>query len=243
MNEKKNEKEFRIFSEFISCAGIQVKLDSIQNQDPRKPDILCEINDVGFVEFELTEILDSKLMGHNILTEKSIEMLYEYLRNLPIKTKDDFKNKFKNTNIYVLFKENTTIKVRRNAIPLIFERLMNLNSKFHGIALKNVKGLKKVIKYVTVNRDTSSSLSFDVHDPVFVAMKYVDVLEKKFNKTYDLKYPFELLIYIESNPKFPDNDWKPDVNDFLNEYFNDSPFRKIWYFDLFSSQIIFQYPE
>ncbi|MBH0201878.1 MAG: hypothetical protein HP496_06145 [Nitrospira sp.] len=60
----------------------------------------------------------------------------------------------------------------------------------------------------------------------------VGTVQDKLSKSYTATHPIELIAYIDGNPMFPENAWKPKLDAFLNELPSLAPLRKIWVLDL-----------
>ncbi len=60
----------------------------------------------------------------------------------------------------------------------------------------------------------------------------VKTVQNKLTRSYTTDHPIELIAYIDENPMFPENVWKPKLDAFLNELPSLAPFQKIWVLDL-----------
>ncbi|MBC8417577.1 MAG: hypothetical protein ISS67_04495 [Desulfobacterales bacterium] len=58
MADRHEKREITIFKAFAKVSSLQIIIDSIKKNTPPKPDIQCEVKGLGFLSFELIEIID-----------------------------------------------------------------------------------------------------------------------------------------------------------------------------------------
>ena len=124
---KQEEIEKRVFEAFCDASELSINKDSIKNMKPRKPDILCEVDKIGLIAFELTEIIDRNCANNLKKQIATQNFLYDYYSNLPEDFKNQFKEKYKNARIWPKFHDSCTKRQRKSILPKIFEYLLSVN--------------------------------------------------------------------------------------------------------------------
>jgi hypothetical protein len=84
--------------------------------------------------------------------------------------------------------------------------------------------------------------SFDIDAGGAVGDPTVARIQSKFEKSYKINVPLELLAHFELHPMFPDDVWLPKVRDLASRALATSPFGRIWIFDGERGSIRFVYP-
>jgi hypothetical protein len=129
----------------------------------------------------------------------------------------------------------------KQRLPLAFDDLLAKPQNFQGeISTFNDKKLAKVLQFVRVNREGIVGPLFDVENYIRIGDPTLDTLTSKFQKNYQLDYPIELLAYIDRNLMFPDNVWKPRVEQLLQISSSFGQFRKVWIVDVHKKVVHFE---
>lgn len=239
MREKNEISELNTFKAFAKICELPIRIDTIEKKYPRNPDIQCEVTGIGFLAFELVQVMDQQYKN---LLEKNRETRMEldtYRANLP-KIKQDFLNElYPSAFIFIDFLKDQTKRQRKKLFSEIFDHLLTLDKQFEGTTYVNGKISNFEIR---ITRCRAGSLRFSIahggsfSDPVMSALK------SKFGKKYETKYPIHLLAYIDNTPMVPEHIWLPDAEQFIQEALQDSQFEKVWIFDAINNEIKMGYP-
>ena len=120
MKERQQEKEKLLRHSIV--APFAVAPESIESRNKPEPDILCCIEGLGKVAFELTELIDQTYMDH-LGPTFSIKL---YLENYcDRKTSDSalFRDKYNDALLHFEFSEYSSFKERKKAADKAFLKL------------------------------------------------------------------------------------------------------------------------
>lgn len=118
-------------------------------------------------------------------------------------------------------------------LPRVFEELAGLSSAFDDFLKSfSTDGLKDSVQSISVARGEFCGPLFNGQSMARVGDPCVKTVRNKLTKSYTTAHPIESIAYIDENPMFPENVWKPKLDAFLNELPSLAPFRKIWVLDL-----------
>lgn len=229
MDQQRFERE--VFEAFASVAPLNVIPDTIENRSPPEPDILCEIEGLGRVGFELTELIDQNFMARLNLMFKTKEHLSKYWRSeLTDAECDAFKNKYANALIHVVYVEGVSLSRRISISPALFKALIGLPEGQEGTNLRGEKTLSGRVREVRVRRGDLVGPIVDVDSFGWLGDPTYDALSKKFEKKYECDYPIELLAHIETDLLPPNGAWIAAADEAVTQLSN-SPFTRLWVFD------------
>jgi hypothetical protein len=99
-----------------------------------------------------------------------------------------------------------------------------------------------IVERVYVARGNFVGPSFDIDAGGAVGDPTVARIRGKFEKSYKVDVPVELLAHFELHPMFPDDVWMRRVRTLVSQALAASPFRRVWIFDGERESIRFVYP-
>jgi len=242
MADRHENREIAVFKAFAEVSNLQISIDSIKKNTPPEPDIQCEVKGLGFLSFELVEIVDrnyANLHGKSYTTERELR---EYYLSLPQDLKDKFDRLYSNAMIFPHFENASTLRQRINLFPKIFDCLLSLDPKFIGVAFQDVPEFKSKLKGINVYRGNFKGPIFDQPFAGSIGDPTIKRLNSKFQKKYQKNNSLYLLAYIDLNPMFPDDVWLNGTKDFVKKSLRTSQFERVWIFDFQQSAIKFVYP-
>jgi hypothetical protein len=144
----------------------------------------------------------------------------------------------------VNFQDGCSSAQALRAVPSVFRELLLQPAGFEDlIDTFHDPTLARAILSLSVQRIPSKGPMFDSPSGGFLVDPCVDTIERKFQKAYHSHRPIELLAYIDLNPMFPEEVWKPKLYDLLKGRGIIAPFRKIWVLDLTTGNIELTWPE
>jgi hypothetical protein len=236
---KKAREERGIFETFAQAAGLVVRPESITQPDP--PDILCEIEGLGQVGFELVQLdISSELQRMKYLS-RGPEFWEDALRELP----PDVVERHRAAQINVAFCPTANQTQRRGALKLLAEALRGLPPRAEGVLLSQMpEGLESAeLRYFPSITDgpfmlevSGSSVKFE---PGRIAPVGIDLerIESKIDYYSDgWGMPAELLAYARWGMPFSDQ--MHQAPQYLASCFPGGIFRRGWIYELTSRQVI-----
>lgn len=241
--EIQSEKEMTVFKKFLNTLGINYSHHEIEKLDPPSPDIRWKNGESEDRTFELVEFLDQGFKSKIEFAKAAESKLYKQLDVLPGVELQGMKENYGDCDILVNFHDGCSQSQLRNTIPNIFKELLVQPKGFEGVIenIQNMKQLKNVLS-ISVNRCGINGPLFNVETVGSVGDPCIDAIANKFNKKYETKFSIELLAYIENNPMFPDDVWKPKLSSYLKSCPSLGQFSKIWVFDILAMNIPFVWP-
>ncbi|HEY3302191.1 MAG TPA: hypothetical protein VGL70_01510 [Candidatus Binatia bacterium] len=231
--------ELSVFKEFAEVCSYKIRSDSIEKRAEPEPDILCELVGEGSVAFELGEIVDE-------VFARQVEGEYKIRKRFDAASKKfpALRSSLADALVYIEFFDEVSHRMRLNSIEPILEFLHFLEPCFEGDApvWKHAQ-LEKVIRGIEINRGLFKG-------PVFTLAKFVedinrslDLLQKKFAKSYETGAPVDLLAYFLRQSPSRDNRWVEDVRGYVARKLNGSSFRRVWIYNRFDRKIVYVFPE
>lgn len=158
------DRERDVFISFAEAAPFSVLPETIENRNPPEPDILCEIEGIGKVGFELTELIDQDYMARIGLLFNTKQFLSNYWRKeLNQKESTLFGEKYKGALIHFEFAPNSKLKERKTAAKKAFAKLLQLPDSPVGEVLKDDAELSPVLNWVNISRIDLSELITDTN--------------------------------------------------------------------------------
>lgn len=242
MSKQHADRELSIFRSFVDICGLDIDLSSIQKQAPPGPDIFCRTNSNEQISFELVELIDTDFahsMSRHFDGKKLLRCLYE---NLPSQKRKQFDMLYHNPDLQFGFCGDASVKNLKRKLPLAFDELLAQAEHFQGeLSTFSDRKVVNVLRFVRVNRGITGPL-FDVENYMRIGDPTPNALNSKFQKEYESLCPIELLAYIDRNLMFPDNIWKPGVEQLIRGRTSLGQFRKVWIVDVYKKIIHFKVP-
>ena len=234
MKDSQRKSELAIFRAFADVCPLNVVLTSTEARNPPEPDVVCETgNGEEQVAFELVEIIDDSWAS---LTSGQFRDATS-LRNAYKSSTDDQRialdGRLGNALVYVSFCAGIPAKRRRAAVSGILEYLSTISPDFTG-DWKPPAGcaLHNTVRSVRTSRGDFPGPEFDVEAVSSIGDPTVDTIRTKWAKQYSSPHPIELLAYYALQPQAPDALWLPTLESFLRDNWGESPFRRVWLFDV-----------
>ncbi len=239
----KEDREMEVFIDFSKVAPFSILPDTIENRHPPEPDILCQIDGIGKVGFELTELVDEKYMAHIGMSSNIKEFLNDYLKNgLDQKDSALFYKKYRGALLHFEFLPEAKFKERKAVAKKAFIKLLSLPDTYDGEVLKDDLDLTPVLEWVNISRINLDELIIDSNSYVRLGNPTALAITKKLDKKYQCNYPIELLVYINFSVPPHEEIWKSSAKE-ASSKISKSHFRKIWVFDNTDKIIKYEHPK
>ncbi|HEX5646661.1 MAG TPA: hypothetical protein VFX56_06805 [Nitrospira sp.] len=235
--------EINAFKVFITASKEPIDPSSVLIKSPSAPDIECKYLSGCGLAFELVELLDPGFKRIFEVQQSKVHSLYDHLDKMAQADREPFVSQYGNSDILVNFHDNCSLGSIKAAIPDVFRELLTLPAGFDGLTdTFTVGSLKKTVKSISISRGGFQGPLFNGQAMGWVGDPCVGTVQNKLNKSYVTPHPIELIAYIDGNPMFPDNVWKPTLDNFLRQLPSLSPFRRIWVVDLGKQAIAYAHP-
>ena len=236
-----DEEELEVFRRFAESSDLPIKMQSIQKCKPPEPDILCEIEDVGFVAFELVRLIPSEHAHRVGLRQATIDEIKKYRTKLPSAEQNKFKELFNGTLIHFRFKDLVPLSQRTKLLSSAFSHLLSLPKGFIGVTYKN---RKSNLREISIGHVGWNHISFDTDALGFVSEPTEIAVSNKCSKKYVSKHPIELLAHFFDSDVLPDEIWYPILKEYTEkDDFDLGCFRRIWFFAEHGRKIKYVFPK
>ncbi len=238
-NERKALEEREIFKAFAKVAPFEVVPESVESRNEPEPDILCFIEGLGQVGFELTELIDQAYMDCLGLTFSTKQYLENYCE-LGAADSALFRDKYSDALLHLEYSEVSSLKKRKKAAKKAFPKLLKLPENSDGEFLKSDPELAPVLRWIQIDRVGCVGPIIDVSSYVRIGDPTAKTIENKFSKSYKCNYPIELLAHINWGIMPHDEVWMAAADKAASKISN-SPFRKLWVFDNTDNKIKYEF--
>ena len=227
---------------FVKASGLHVVHDTVQKKEPPEPDIGCSLADRDTVGFELCEAVDSDLARSVDLSISVKTDMRSYFDSFPSNEKEQFKKMYGNADIYFKFKSDLTKNQILGSFPDIFRFLLSLDEKVVDDIDKALPNFPVVCHRITIYRGCFIGPMFNRSNAMHISTGVVEVFESKFRKNYNCSYPVELIIHSDTQTLSPFQLWIEKARGYIKENLLNSPFRRVWIFDLHGMKIEYVFP-
>lgn len=228
-----------IFECFVRAAGLVVRPESITQPDP--PDILCEIEGLGHVGFELVQLDDQRELQRMKYLGRGPEFWEDVLRE----TAREVVERHRAAQVNVAFDATANQAQRREALKLIAEALRERPEAAEGALFEKMpKGLisAELRRFRTVThgplmREVSGfSVKFepDRVAPVGIDLERIQSKIDHYTRGWGMRA--ELLAYARWGMPFSDQ--AHEAPRFLASRFPGGIFQRGWIFELTSRQVV-----
>lgn len=225
--------EMNAFKAFASASEEPIDLSSVESKIPPAPDIEYRYLNGSSVTFEMVELLDPDFKRAYEIQQGKVQAMYAHLDSMPLSAREAFLTHYHNADILINFHEHLSLNKIKAILPRVFEELAGLTSTFDDFLNSfSTDGLKDSVQSISVARGEFYGPLFNGQSMARVGDPCVRTVQNKLTKSYTTVHPIELIVYIDENPMFPENVWKPKLDAFLNERPSLAPFQKIWVLDL-----------
>ncbi len=232
----KERKERKIFQLFAEAASLLVIPNSVKNEQPPAPDVLCKINGGGHVAFELVEIVTPALMREMENGQKLRKALKAACNTYP-----EIQDRFHDAMIHVGFLDGVTIRKRLSIVnPLV--DLFRQHAQIDEGDIQVPNNLKKIVREISVARGVSRGPAFDVSEMVKCTDDVLGRIKKKCEKRYESNHLIELLAYYTSHSDLDDFEWQSEFHDRVVKILAGSPFKRVWVYDCCENTIKYVHP-
>jgi len=238
------DQELQVFDAFLTARGITAAPGSVTKRNPPEPDLLFRQSDGSVVAYELVELLDedwARTMGGRAGLERALR---DHLEALPATVAARFKAKYGDADLSLFFSERTSSNQRRQLIPRIFEKLLDLPDRHTGSVFERDPAFAGMLRSIWIGRRPAlPGPLFNPDASAWVGDPTVPAIGKKFRKAFATAYvtphPMELLAYIDGNPMFPESVWRPALEELVDSQVDRLPFRRVWVFDCGKGEVCF----
>ena len=218
-------KELRIFRQFAEVCPLRIENDAIEKREPDEPDILCR-TPAGSVAFEMVEIVDREKVARPRGDQDALmDVMHEAARNLPQEIKDAFANAW----IGVRFRNDRSLRRRRQVAERVVNELVELDRAFSG-DYPITEGEVEVARAEVQRRDGLAGPFFRYQVVGHFNPIPSDALLAKFNKRYVTAHPIELLAYFDKQ-EAPPRQQIDELIGFIEANIGDSQFGRVWLFN------------
>jgi len=242
--DRHGQRELTIFVHFAKICPLNILSGSIERRHPPEPDILCKVDGKSPTAFEMVELIDTDLATRTLGGLKLKRLIEDALEKLSSKEKREVKRRLGDALVHVAFNPQASFRTRRDAIPGIFKLLTRINPTFVGILRLNAT-IEPIpcVKRITIRRGNFVGPCFDLEAAGPFADPTLEKVQGKFLKTYKTSNAVELVGYYELQPVLKDSFWLPQLRDLVRKNLKNSPFRRVWIFDLPNQTIRYVYPK
>ena len=241
MMDNQSKYELKIFRRFATICDLPIITKSIEKRNPPEPDIKCNVEKVGNIAFEITELIDrgfANILEKQIDTKTELEKHYSQLDD---REKEKFFSKYSDAIIFIHWENSLSLKRRKKLFPKLFKHLLSLNDHFEGNTLERDPKFAGKLDWITISRGVYGPLFDDVPASV-IGDPTINSIQSKFLKKYPIEYPLHLLAFIDLNPMLPDHIWLSNASDYIRNNIEPSQFSKVWIFDFHKEEIKYSYP-
>jgi hypothetical protein len=228
-----------IFECFATAAGLAVRPESITQPDP--PDILCEIEGLGKIGFELVQLDEQLELRRMKYLGRGPEFWEDVLRDTP----REVVGRHRAAQINVAFDATANQAQRREALKLIAEALRERPEGAEGTLFEKMpKGLEaaELRRFRTMTdgplmREVSGlSVKFEPGRaaPVGIDLERIQSKIDHYSKGWGMRA--ELLAYARWGMPFSDQ--AHEAPSFLSSRFPGGIFQRGWIFELNSCRVI-----
>jgi hypothetical protein len=228
-----------IFECFAQAAGLIVRAESITQPDP--PDILCEIEGLGQVGFELVQLDDPGELQRMKYLGRGPKFWEEALGEMP----HDVVERHRAAQINVVFDANANQARRRGALKLIADTLRKTPEGVEGALLEEMpEGLESAelrhfrsITHGPLLREVSGfAVKFEPGHVAPVGIELERIQSKIDHYTNGWGIPAELLAYARWGMPFSDQ--MHEASRFLASRFPGGIFRRGWIYEATSRRVV-----
>lgn len=192
----------------------------------------------GPLAFELGEIVDPALA-------RQVDGSYDLRRKFK-RASERFpkvKKNLRNAIVYVEFYQHVSKNKRTSSIEATFEVLAKLDSRFEGsLPIPKLISLKGVVKTIEVRRGILGGPFFDFSKFMKHVNRSLDIIRKKFAKSYQSTTPVDFLAHFYRQPPHREEKWLAKIQTYVAGHLRESNFRRVWIYDHFNQKILHMYP-
>ena len=230
------ERELQIFRAFVGHCPLKIDIDAIEKRDPPEPDIVCRTLNDESIAFELVEVIDSDLAQSVYGKMRLQEKFKEKYQSLSFKEQKEISSHVGNALINVCYERELGFSKRLDLIPRVFDEIKLIGQ--HSIEDHTPQPNSPLFGYVQtlrVSRGSYVGPIFDVAAFAWFDDPTLQRLEAKFQKTYEIDIPTELLVYYEIQPQVGRVE-QSEVAEYVKKNVADSPFRRVWIYEIFGDR-------
>jgi len=237
---KNYKKEISIFKKFVRLCPYSINFSSITKRQPPEPDIFCSLTDGSTISFELVEIIDKDLQKSRGDRDTIKKAFNNKLEEFPRKKKEQFKEKYRDAEIYVYFIKDSLLHKKKDLIQKIINYLVKLeNNTESEIPFNN-------LCKISINRGGFRGPCFEVSAAAWIHDPLIECIKIKLRKRYKIKSNrAELLAYYDFQPEEADDiaDYNlKELRNFIKSNIESSVFQRVWIYSVRRNKIIFIYP-
>jgi hypothetical protein len=234
------DEERQVFELFARAARLPVVAGSIEQPEPA-PDVLCGIDGLGRVAFELTRLDDTAELTSKLLWLSTGKLWEQTLAGLSDEQRSDLRHRYADADIALVFVEHADQRKRRAAIQGLALHLLTLLSGYSGsvrvdsrqaIAIRSAEIRRYAMRHGPLVRELHASW-----------LKPVDLsrIDKKLDPgEYTVSERLELLAYSRWNGPLASD--ARDFHAYLAARIPGSRFARAWLFEVMTGRVIAHYP-
>jgi len=194
----KEEREFRIFVALAPLAGIHVVPGSIIQALPPTPDIQCEVEGVGHVNFELVALDDSYTRTRLSNMFNTPDAWGRALSKLPAIEQASVRAASADVFLSLNFEEMAGTKDRSAALAAIQKELLRLPAGYVGPLFTHTTLPARLHAAKVFRNKTTDGPHFSAPSAGYWMPPQLNKIEEKLReKTYAFTGPLELIAYSE----------------------------------------------
>jgi hypothetical protein len=240
-----------VFGLFADYVALGVEPGSIESRPEPEPDIRCRTKRLGDVAFELTEVIDEAAQKHIRTMLQAREALLAHQAQLSAPEAAEFRRRYGQSYIKVVFRSGATLRRCVEAIPRLYTWLIReLGEGTYGYVVSLPAPLRISIEAVDILFPgppmVEVAFGATIHDAVF------DAIVKKLDKSpYKTSLPVELLAFGYDQPLLVGDRWEDQrsalVKEAIDEANASGHIRRVWLFSVAErfadTALKFVYPE
>jgi hypothetical protein len=233
------------FEQFVDVVGLPVVSGSIESRQPREPDILCELINVGKVAFELGT-LDAfslrKAMSSNDATADAL-----MTRILPPESPRllALAAKFGPVTLHVNFVSDSSIRKREATLPPLIDWLIEkarYSSRTYSVELSET--FRPPVLGLRVQEGSDRFRLVAGQFAAFTGNESVANLRKKMGGEYETDHPIELLAHTGRQKWGIHKLVRSQIEETVLDMIGNSPYQRVWVADIWDrgSPLLFVHP-
>jgi len=243
MSFSKADGELAMFREFALHCLSSVDPDSVKSQAPPAPDVICWINGVGQVAFELGEIVGENLANATNQAYRLRQAFAAEYLELPEAVRSSLESRLGGPPAIFVGINSVPGKWRHTIRPVI-DYLVEVHDAIETgeVRVWSVPVLRDLLSSLRIERASTGRAGLWTARATTVQDQTLALLGNKFQKTYASDCPIHLLAYFASQPPPRDPNWLDEVRFFVEAHHSASPFARVWLYSNCGHDLVLVHP-
>lgn len=217
-----------VVERFVRATGLELVPGSLSKRKPPEPDVLCDVIGLGQRAFELSQVVDERIVLSLVRKSRMERQLLHAWLNLPKVDRD----RLMLLSVLIVPRDNATLARLSAAVPLIIRRLLLLEEQFTGLVPLDAE-LRKAVDRILVSFSEPSSLAtpdLGVSGATSFGDPLVETIETKLkSKRYEPCAPAELILWYARQPleDLEQSMWPANLVDRIRSLLRESAFEAL----------------